>query len=693
VFDLPERKANIFTRETIAELESRIDELTGRRDVRALVLQSAKPDIFIAGADVGEIENVVDVAAAEAGSRLGQRLFAAWQALPFPTFAAVGGTCVGGGTELALASTWIVVSDRPDLRIGLPEVQLGIVPGWGGCTRLPRRVGLVAALELIVQGKSIDGRRALRLGLADALLPAAGFDTRAIAYARQQIGARRRGRRRGLRSVFLEGNAIGRRIVLSQARRRTLEKTRGRYPAPVRAIDVIATGLRRGSKAGFEAEARANGELATSPVAKNLIHLFRLIERAKRDEGPPPIEIRRPAVLGAGVMGGAIAALIADRTRLPLRLRDLRTEALSTALAHAREQLDRRVSRRRLSAAEARRRHALLQPTLELDGIAACDLAIEAVVEDLEVKRDVFAELDRLAPAAAVLASNTSSLSIDAIADRTEHPERVVGLHFFHPVERMPLVEIVLGPRTAAEAASTVRAFARRLGKTPVTVREGPGFLVNRLLGFYSAEALWMLDEGYAVEQIDRAMREWGMPMGPLRLADEIGLDVSAKVGHILHDAFGERLPFPPWLDRLPASGRLGVKNGRGFYRYEGRRERSVDRAIYAEIGVRPIRRKDEANLAERLVLPMVDEAARCLAEGIVADPGTLDLAMVFGTGFPAFRGGLCRWADASGVERLVGRLAALASAHGARLEPSPALREVAARGGFYADTRREESA
>jgi 3-hydroxyacyl-CoA dehydrogenase/enoyl-CoA hydratase/3-hydroxybutyryl-CoA epimerase len=688
-FDLPGRKANIFLREVLAELEVLLPELAARRDLRILVLRSAKPDIFIAGADVDEIAGVTDPEVAAEGSRYGHRLFAAWEALPFPTVAAIRGTCLGGGTELSLASTWIVASDRPDLKIGLPEVQLGIVPGWGGCVRLPRRVGLVAALELIVQARNVAGRKALSLGLADAVLPDAGFDERVIEFARGHAGCRPPRRRPGARGWLFEGNPLGRAIVVRQAKRRTLAKTRGHYPAPLRAIDVVAAGVAGGEAVGFVAEARAIGELVTSPVAKSLIHVFRLIERGKRDtEGAPPAaEIRRPAVLGAGVMGGAIAALLADRAGLPVRLKDVRPEAISTALAHAEAHFRKRVERRRMTPAEGRARLALLQPTLDDEGLAGCDLVIEAIVENLDVKRRVFAELGRRLAPDAVLATNTSSLSVDAIGEATPGRERVVGMHFFNPVDRMPLVEVVAGRHSGERAVRAAVALARRLGKTPVVVRDGPGFLVNRLLGFYSAEALWLLDEGTSVEAIDRAMVDWGMPMGPLRLADEVGLDVSAKVGHILHDAFGERLPFPAWLDRLPAAGRLGVKGGRGIYLYEGRRERGVDPAVYAEAGLpAPARRRgDPGEIALRLVLPMVDEAARCLEEGIVDGPETLDLAMIFGTGFPPFRGGLCRWADGFGLARAVERLERLAAVAGARLAPSDALRRYAAGGGFYA--------
>jgi 3-hydroxyacyl-CoA dehydrogenase/enoyl-CoA hydratase/3-hydroxybutyryl-CoA epimerase len=685
-FDLPEKRANIFTREVLAELEQLTGELAERRDLRALTLRSAKPDIFIAGADVDEIAGVTHPALAAEGSRYGHRLFAAWEALPFPTFAAIRGTCVGGGTELALSCRWILLSDRADLRIGLPEIQLGILPGWGGCVRLPRRIGLIAALDIILAGKSVSGRHARAIGLADALLPDAGFDRFAGDFARVHADRARPRRRAGIRAALLEGNPVGRAIVVRQARRQLLARTRGHYPAPLRALAVIAEGLSRERDAGFAAEARAIGELAVSEVAKNLIHIFRLVEAAKKDGGADPVpEIRRPGVLGAGVMGGGIAALIAERAGLAVRIKDVRPEPLAAALAHAATLFDQQVRRRRIGKAELRRRMNLLQPTLDDAALVGCDLVIEAIVENLTVKQSVFAELDRRVAPSAILASNTSSLSIDAIGRDAARRERVVGMHFFNPVDRMPLVEVVEGPRTSATTTRAVAAFARRLGKTPVVVREGPGFLVNRLLAFYSAEALWLIDEGHRIEEVDRAMVEWGMPMGPLRLADEVGLDVSAKVGHILQDAFGDRLPFPAWFDRLPEAGRLGLKNGKGIYRYEGRREKGVDPAVYDEIGIRPSKPAgDPEALAERMVLPMVNEAARCLAEGIVDAPGPLDLAMIFGTGFPPFRGGLCRWADRRGLEKVVVRLETLAAEVGARFAPSEALRAAASRGGFY---------
>lgn len=689
-FDLPHRKANIFTREALAEFDELLVELAGRDDIGCLVLLSPKPGMFIAGADVAEIAGVTDAEHAENGSRYGHRLFAAWETLPFPTVAAVSGTCLGGGTELSLASTYIVLADREDLRIGLPEIRLGIVPGWGGCVRLPRRVGLVAALDIILAGKAVSAREALRIGLADALYPEAGFLHHVRDFARGKLG-RKRPRRRppgGLRRILLEGPA-GRWFVLDQARKKTASATQGRYPAPLAALEVVRIGLEKGPFAGFDAEARAVRDLATSPTAKNLIHLFGLMEAAKKDgpgDAAPPPAVRRPAVVGAGVMGGGIAQLVADKAGLPVRIQDLQAAAISTALQHAAALFDKQVRRRRLQPAGKRRKMGLLQPALDGAGLESSDFVLEAVVENLSVKQQLFADLSRRLAATAILATNTSSLAIDDIGQLATRRERVVGMHFFNPVDKMPLVEVIAGSLTGESAVRAATAFARRLGKTPVVVRDGPGFLVNRLLAFYSAEAMWLLDEGHRVEAIDRAMVDWGMPMGPLRLADEVGLDVSAKVGQILHEAFSERLLFPAWIDRIAADGnRLGVKSGKGVYRYAKGRELEVDPAIYAVLGLAP--QAGPGPLpppAERLMLPMVNEAARCLAEGVVAGPGPLDLALVMGLGFPPFRGGLCRWADGEGLGGIVTRLEALAAERGQRLAPSEALRRFAAQGGFY---------
>jgi 3-hydroxyacyl-CoA dehydrogenase/enoyl-CoA hydratase/3-hydroxybutyryl-CoA epimerase len=691
-FDAPDKKVNVFTRTALAELEHLIGEVAGRKDIGCLILLSGKKGSFIAGADVEEIARVTDPVEAEAGSRLGHRLFSAWEALPFPTVAAIRGTCLGGGTELSLASTYRVASDGAATRIGLPEVRLGILPGWGGCTRLPRLIGIAESLDMILTSRNVAGRKALKLGLIDALLPEAGFHDYVRDFARERIDKKKREDKGGgldFKELLLERNPLGRKVVFDQARKKTLEETKGHYPAPLRAIEVVRIGIEDGLRAGFDAEARALAELATSRISKNLVHVFHLTEEAKREKGLPGGEaraVKQVAVLGAGVMGGGIAQLVSAEADLPVRMKDVNPEALASGMAHASGLFDRQVKRHRLDLPTSRRKMGLLHPTLDYTGFAACDLVIEAIVEKLEVKQNVFAELAQHVGESAVLASNTSSLSIEKIGAKTPHPERVVGMHFFNPVHRMPLVEVIAPPGAAPWAVNTVFDFTRKLGKTPVLVKDAPGFLVNRLLSFYSAEALWLLDEGYKIEDLDRAMTDWGMPVGPMVLTDEVGIDVSTKVAHILHEAFGDRLVFPAWLDRVPESGRLGTKNGKGFYRYEEKERKEPDPAVYTLLGLHPnVEDPDPGRIADRMVLPMVNEAARCLEEIVVRTAGELDLALIFGTGFPPFRGGLCRWADQEGLGQIVATLERLETAVSDRFRPSDALRRTAEAGGFYA--------
>jgi 3-hydroxyacyl-CoA dehydrogenase/enoyl-CoA hydratase/3-hydroxybutyryl-CoA epimerase len=696
-FDSPDRKVNVFTRAALEELEKTIQELARRQDIGCLILLSAKEGVFIAGADLEEIARVSDPVEAEAGVRVGQRLFSAWESLPFPTVAAIRGVCLGGGTEIALASTYRVASDSSATRMGLPEVRLGILPAWGGSTRLPRLIGIAESLDLILTGKTVAGRKALKLGLVDALIPDARFLDCVRDFARERAGRPRRqiadtGGGIDLKEVLLEKNPLGRKVLFDQARKKTLQETRGHYPAPLRAIEVIRIGIEDGRQAGFDAEARAAAELATSRISKNLVHVFRLTEEAKREKGvsggagAAPKAVREVAVLGAGTMGGGIAQLVANETGLPVRMKDINTAALAAGMTHASGLFDRQVKRYRLTAPEARRKMALLHPTLDFSGFARAGMVIEAVVERMDVKQQVFEETARHVSEDCVLASNTSSLSIQGIGAKTPHPERVVGMHFFNPVHKMPLVEVIAAEGSAPWAVNTVFDYTRKLGKTPVLVKDTPGFLVNRLLMFYSAEAMWLLDEGYRIEDLDRTMMDWGMPMGPMALTDEVGIDVATKVAHILRDAFGDRLPMPDWLDRMPEHKRLGAKNQSGFYRYEGRERMEPDPSVYPLLGLRPkVTDPDPGLIADRMVLPMANEAARCLEEGVVRTAAELDLALIFGTGFPPFRGGLCRWADQEGLGQILATLERLENAVGERFKPSEALRRTAEAGGFYA--------
>jgi len=710
-FDAPDRRVNVFDRATLEQLERLVDQLADRDDLSILVLVSGKETNFIAGADVSMIAEVADPLEAEAGVRFGQRVFAAWEALPFPTVAAIRGTTMGGGTELALASTYRVVSDGETTRIGLPEIKLGILPAWGGSTRLPRLVGIEAALDTILTGRTLRPKKAVKMGFADALVPDARFldAVRELALgwaADHAAGKTPRRHDLGLKELLLEKNPLGRKLLFDQARKQTAARTGGHYPAPLRAIEVIRTGIEDGLQAGFNAEAKAAAELATSKVAKSLIHVFQLMEGSKKATGVSAVaagkktarskkaqaearEIASVGVLGAGVMGGGIAQLAADKG-LPVRMKDIAEPALTSGMEHAAKVFSRQVAKHRLKPEEMRRKMARIHPTLDYSGFRSVDLVIEAVVEKLEIKQAVFAEVAAQVGEETVLASNTSSLSIEAIGRDTPHRERVVGMHFFNPVHKMPLVEVIVGKSTAPWAANTVFELTRRLGKTPVVVQDGPGFLVNRLLVFTLAEALWLLEEGYRIEDLDRIMKGWGMPMGPIALTDEVGIDVAVKVAHILHEAFGERLPLPDWLDRMVEDQRLGKKNGRGFYAYEQDGDKAKrtepDRSVYELLGLEPsVDDPDPRAMIDRMVLPMVDEAARCLEEGIVGTPGELDLAMIFGTGFPPFRGGLCRYADDRGLAEIVETLERLGGEVHPRYQPSDALKDRAEKNGFYA--------
>lgn len=693
-FDRPDSRVNLLTTPVMEWLDgllAEVEEAVRIGRAKGLVIRSGKPGTFIAGADIGEIASITDPREAEAKSKEGQRIFRRLEQLPIPTIAVIDGACMGGGTELTLACAYRLATDRPETKLALPEVRLGIIPGFGGTTRLPRLIGPRAALEVIVSGKSISARRAERIGLVDELLPATGFEERVRRFAWERIdrGRLRHARSRSFVDRFLEDTAPGRAILFRQARKQVLRETAGHYPAPLAAISTIATSLPLPLDEAFEREAHATGRLVATEVSKNLIHVFNLMEGARK--AAPAAEARmveRAAVLGAGVMGGGIAQLLAYRG-VPTRLKDIRGDAIATGLRHAREIFDRTVRRKRLTRREAEQAMARISPTLDYSGFGVADLVIEAVVERLDVKKAVLREAEAQLHPGAVLASNTSTLSITEMQHALAVPERCCGMHFFNPVDRMPLVEVIRGAATSDETLATVFKLTLRLGKTPVLVNDSPGFLVNRLLAPYLNEAGWLLAEGASIEAVDRALREFGMPMGPFRLLDEVGLDISRHASAILYEAFGDRMrPAEPLL-QLAETNRLGRKGGLGFYRYQDGKEKGVDGQIYTELGdtVPGQRREIEADtIRERTVLAMINEAARALEEEVVQGPGDVDLAMITGTGFPPFRGGLLRYADAIGTPALLEKLLGLEQEHGIRFQPAPLLRELAVAGhGFYA--------
>ena len=694
-FDDTDRKVNVLTEAVmtrLADLVSEADDLATQGRLRALLFRSGKSG-FIAGADVAAIGAVEDPAEGADASRMGQAVFRRIEDLTVPTIAAIQGVCLGGGTELSLACSHRVASDSPKTVMGLPEVMLGILPAWGGTTRLPRLVGLQAALDMILTGRQISASKAKRIGLVDAILPADLFDETAAALAVAQADGRSEGRaRRPLFKRLLDDTVPGRRLVLTMAKKRVLAQTGGHYPAPLKILDVLRRSLGRPISRALEIEAEAAGELIVSSVSKNLIHVFNLREDARKGTGVRnaavvPGRVDYLGVLGAGVMGGGIAQLAAHRG-IHVRMKDINHEAISSGLQHARSLFDKLVKRKKLRRREADQSMSLVSGGLDYEGFGRLDLVVEAVVEKMDIKRIVLRETEESVRRECILATNTSSLSVDEMSKALSRPESFAGMHFFNPVHRMPLVEVVRGTQTSDEAVATVYALALALGKVPVVTGDGPGFLVNRILGPYMNEAGFLLADGASVESVDGAAKDFGMPMGPLRLVDEVGIDISRHAGQSLYEALGDRLTPSAPLVALADSGRLGKKGGLGFYKYEGGKETGVDPDIYAALAPSvPVERvaMETREIRSRLVLAMLNEAARALEAGIVTRASDVDLAMIMGTGFPPFRGGLLRFADTIHARTVLARLQDLEERHGARFAPAELIRRMAREDrGFY---------
>ncbi|MBM4185098.1 MAG: fatty oxidation complex subunit alpha [Gemmatimonadetes bacterium] len=693
-FDDPDRSLNVLTEPVMRRFGEAVDaaRAAGREGrIGVVVIRSGKPDSFIAGADIDAIAGITDRADAETKIRLGQAIFNDVASLPIPSVAAIHGVCVGGGLELALACRYRVLSDSKKTGLQFPEVMLGILPAWGGTTRLPRLIGLQASLDMLLTGRRTDAAKARRMGLATEVVP----DTLLAAKVRDFAIAVSRGHaplppKRGLSARVLESTPPGRKLVLSVARKKVLSSTGGHYPAPLRILDLLAAHAAGSVEASLAAEVSAAADLVVSPVCKNLVHVYYLREGAKKLPGVAadvtPKTVKSIGVLGAGVMGGGIAHLAADNG-IRVYMKDIRHEAVTGGLQHARRTFDKLVERRRLSKREATQRMELIGGGLDFRGLASADVVVEAVVERMDVKRAVLRDTEAHVAADCVLATNTSSLSVDEMASALARPGRFCGMHFFNPVDRMPLVEVVRGASSTDIAVATVHALALRMGKVPVVVRDGPGFVVNRILGPYLNEAGYLLGDGASIERIDAAAKLFGMPMGPLRLIDEVGIDVSRHAGASLHAALGERLAPSPVLLALGNTKRLGRKGGAGFYLYEKGEEKGIDETVYADLAsvVPPRREIPEQQIVNRLVLAMVNEAARVLEERIVTSASAVDLAMIMGTGFPPFRGGLLRWADSIGPKAVNYDLEELRQAHGDRFAPAPLVTELADTDGrFY---------
>ena len=628
VFDRENSSANIFDSATLAELSERLDELAEQSDVTGLLIRSAKPDIFIAGADLKELSTA-------RGERLdsliatGQALFNRIADLPFPTVAAIHGACVGGGYELALACDWRIASDSPSTKIGLPETQLGILPAWGGTTRLPDLLGLQDALPVILSGRLHSADLAKRKGLVDEVVPKERLKSHALTYLSK-------GKRHHTHNPITHNQAVAT-ITRVQAQKELQKKTRGHYPGPEAALEVAVASIGRTRAQSQQAEREAIARLAGLPQTANLIRLFFLQERAKkhRHTDAEPRKIHRAGVIGAGVMGSGIAYWISTRGT-EVTLQDISNDALAHGMKTISALYADAVKHHVLSKHEAARGIDRIHPASGKIPLENCDLLIEAAVEELSIKKKIFADLAARSRPDTVLATNTSALPIHELASSITNPERLVGLHFFNPVHRMQLVEVVRTESTSDETLATAVAFVRKIGKLPVVVRDSPGFLVNRILMPYLVEAASMFENGGDPEEIDQAMLDFGMPMGPLRLLDEVGLDVAMHVAKTLAADFPKRMQVPEVVGKLLEAGHTGRKGGSGFYVYD-----NSSPAVNAEaIGFRTGTEETPENAQQILANLMAAEAELCLSEGVAESADDIDLAMILGTGYPPFRGG-----------------------------------------------------
>lgn len=680
--DVPGEKMNTLKAAFAEQMREVITQARQNASLAGLVLISGKPDSFIAGADISMIARCETARDAEALALEGQKVMAEIAALPLPVVAAIHGPCLGGGLELALACNQRVCTLDDKTRLGLPEVQLGLLPGSGGTQRLPELIGASGALDMMLTGKTLRARQALKLGLVDDAVPHAILLETAV---KMVLKGRQLKKTLPLRERLLNGPA-GRALLFTLAGRRAQAKTRGNYPAVEKILTVVRTGLQQGRSSGYAAEAKAFGQLVMTPESAALRSLFFATTEMKKEAGAPaePRPLKKIGVLGGGLMGGGIAYVTATRGKLPVRIKDVTPEGINHAMKYSWDLLSKQVKRRRMTPAERQQQMALLTGTIRYQGFQHRDVVIEAVFEKLSLKQQMVAEVEACTSPQTIFASNTSSLPISDIAANAQRPEKVIGLHFFSPVDKMPLVEVIPHAGTDAETIATTVALAKKQGKTPIVVADRAGFYVNRILAPYINEAMRCMLEGEPIEEIDEALVQFGFPVGPVQLLDEVGIDVGTHILPVLEQAWGERFRAPEAFSAVLNDNRKGRKNGRGFYLYGTKglgRKKRVDRSIYSLLNVTPKPHLSRENIAQRCVMLMLNEAVRTLDEGVIRSARDGDIGAVFGIGFPPFLGGPFRYMDHLGLAQVVSLSERLTNIHGERFAPCERLRQMAQAG------------
>lgn len=685
LFDIPNSKVNLLNHHSMEELNAHLDALKTNSEIKVLRFVSGKKDIFIAGADITEIRSLDDSDTAYNVVRHGQIILEKIAYLPFPTIAVIDGACLGGGFELALRCTYRIATENKATKIGLPEVNLGVIPGFGGTQTLQKLIGPSKALEIILGAKYINGAKALKLGMVDACVPEGYLDFKLATFTQNILNP---SQREGILKKRYKLTMVERLfpwLITAVAHKTVMEKTKGHYPAPLAVIEIFKKTHGMDPTRALEFEARTFAQMAVTAESKNLISVYFALEAVKNEKQAVDKESLLPiqftSVIGGGAMGGGIVWLFAKMDLL-VRLYARSFDKAAQTIAHVAQSFEFLKKRRSLNAREVDMKLSLISYGTDLRSFGHSDLAIEAIVEDMAAKKQTFKELEAVMREDAIIATNTSSLSINLLGSQMKHPERFIGMHFFNPVEQMPLVEIIPSRKTKPEVVATIVSLAKKAGKTAIVVNDCPGFLVNRILLPYINECAKMVDQGESVERIDTLIEKFGMPMGPFVLADTVGLDVGYKVASVLNQGYGERMEVSALLDRMYNTLHLlGKKAQRGFYIHEGK-TRSLNPDVRA-LQSGKIRLSDE-EIVDRAMLIMVNEAAYCLQERIVKNAQQLDVAMIMGTGFPPFRGGLLKYADTYGLEKVLHTLLRLRDKYGMRFEPAPLLQELAHKGSTF---------
>ena len=697
---MDEKGASINTIHTrlTDELNTLLDQVEQKSGLKGLVLISGKKDCFIAGADIKMLGAIKTEEDAVVTLNLAHVVFNRIESLRLTTVAAINGACLGGGLELALAFDKRIAAEHKSTRLGFPEVQLGLLPGGGGTQRTPALLGVERALDLLLTGKRLNALRAYRMGLVDDYTaPDTLLDT-AIELAREPAKRTRKSPAKSIRNKLLAGNLLGRGFVFDKARKKVAGLTKGHYPAPLKIIDVVELGLAQGRAVGFAAEIKGFSELVMTPVSKQLMGIFFATTELKKDLGISnktiqPVNVEKVGVLGAGLMGAGISTVNITKAHVKTRLKDINAQGLERGIQYIQNVLGKLLKRRRINALERTQMMAQLSSTTDYSGFSNCDVVIEAVFESIDLKQRMVADIEALpverskqnssaggksSVEGIIFATNTSAIPIDDIAAKAKHPERIVGMHYFSPVEKMPLLEVVKGSKTADWVTATATRLGQRQGKTVIVVNDGPGFYTTRILSPYVNEAMRIVTEGVPIEEVDKALLDFGFPVGPIALMDEVGLDIGAHISETLSAALGSRHEALPELTRILADGRKGKKNKKGFYLYGNKKKaknKQVDESIYTLLGLFPEPAKVPADqIVKRCVYAMLNEAAFCLKEKILRSPRDGDIGAIFGLGFPAYTGGPFRYMDTLGIGDLGAELEQFTKIYGNRFKPCSRL-------------------